>query len=337
MQSELDVADAAKIARVAQDLAVISGQNSSDATVTLTNAIVAQRPELLKQYGIVKTIDNIYLKYGKDLGIVTEKVDKSGKTVRSWSRDLTEAEKKQAFLNEILEEGKKVAGVYETAMGDVGKKLTSIPRLVEEAKLALGEAFIPVIGKVVEILSELLKRFTDLSPETKTMITHIVMAAAGFALVAGSILTLIGLLPTLVAGFSVLLGPVGIAIAILAALGGVAYLVYRNWDTIGPKIMGIWEKIKGFLIKVWETLKPKAIEIFGKIKDFLINTWETLKPKAIEIWGKIRDFFIETWPKIEDSFKRFWEKIEKKLIPPNKRYYSKLDFLGISRDLTLKL
>jgi len=304
MQSQLDVADAAKIARVAQDLAVISGQNSSDATVTLTNAIVAQRPELLKQYGMVKTIDDIYLKYGKDLEIVTEKVDKSGKTVRSWSRDLTEAEKKQAFLNAILEEGEKVAGVYEEAMGDVGKQLTSIPRFIEEAKLALGEAFIPIIGKAVEILTELLKRFTDLSPETKKMITHIVMAAAGFALVVGSILTLIGLLPTLVAGFSVLLGPVGIAIAILAALGGIAYLVYRNWDTIGPKIMGVWERIKNFLIKTWETLKPKAIEIFGKIKDFLINTWNTLKPIVIEVWGKISDYLI-----------RVWEKISTKLIP----------------------
>ncbi|GAG59151.1 unnamed protein product [marine sediment metagenome] len=41
------------------------------------------------------------------------------------------------------------------------------------------------------------------------------------------------------------------------------------------------------------------------------------------------------WYNLFEKFLRFF--IEKKLIPPNKRYYSKLDFLGISRDLTLSL
>jgi Fanconi anemia group M protein len=41
------------------------------------------------------------------------------------------------------------------------------------------------------------------------------------------------------------------------------------------------------------------------------------------------------WYNLFEKFLRFF--IEKKLIPPNKRYYSKLDFLGISQDLTLSL
>jgi Fanconi anemia group M protein len=41
------------------------------------------------------------------------------------------------------------------------------------------------------------------------------------------------------------------------------------------------------------------------------------------------------WYNLFEKFLRFF--IEKKLIPANKRYYSKLDFLGISRDLTLSL
>jgi len=295
MQSQLDVADAAKIARVAQDLAVISGQNSSDAAVTLTNAIVAQRPELLKQYGIVKTIDDIYLKYGKDLKIVTEKVDKSGKTTRSWSRDLTEAEKKQAFLNEILEEGKKVAGVYEEAMGDVGKKLTSLPRLIEDAKDAFGKAFIPIIGKAVDILSELLKRFTDLSPETKTMITHIVMFAAGLALVVGPILTLIGLLPTLIAGFGVLLGPVGLVTgAVTALVATIGILVWKHWDEIKAKVT---ETVKAIIEKFggWET-------IMGRVRNFIENT---VRPTVEKITGKVNELgkkFAEVGKKISEKF-----------------------------------
>ncbi len=41
------------------------------------------------------------------------------------------------------------------------------------------------------------------------------------------------------------------------------------------------------------------------------------------------------WYNLFEKFLKFF--IQKKLIPPNKRYYSKLDFLGISRDLTLSL
>jgi len=41
------------------------------------------------------------------------------------------------------------------------------------------------------------------------------------------------------------------------------------------------------------------------------------------------------WYNLFEKFLRFF--IDKKLLPPNKRYYSKLDFLGISKDLTLSL
>ena len=327
MQSQLDVADAAKIARVAQDLAVISGQNSSDATVTLTNAIVAQRPELLKQFGIVKTIDKIYLKYGKSLGIVTEKTDKSGKTVRSWARDLTEAEKKQAFLNEILEEGKKVAGVYETAMGDVGKKLTSIPRLIEEAKLAIGEAFIPVIGLAVDKLSELLKMFTDLSPETKTMITHILMFVAGLALIVGPILTLIGLLPTLIAGFAVLLGPVGLVTgAVTALVVTIGVLVWKHWDEIKAKVTEVfahWDNVMGYVRKfIEDKVIPTIKKLWGKV--------EKLGGKFVEVGGKICDEFIDILPGLVDT-------IETTVIPAFENLIEKIgpmiekgiEFLGL--------
>jgi len=41
------------------------------------------------------------------------------------------------------------------------------------------------------------------------------------------------------------------------------------------------------------------------------------------------------WYNLFEKFLKFF--VGKKLLPPNKRYYSKLDFLGISRDLTLSL
>lgn len=143
MQSQLDVADAAKIARAAQDLAVISGQNSSDAAETLTHAIVSQHPRLLRQYGIVADLNEVYSSWAATLG-------KS-------AVDLTQYEKKQSMLNIIMEQAARVAGTYEAAMGDVGKQLTSLPRYQEEFMNALGTPFQGALSAGVKAYTGLLK------------------------------------------------------------------------------------------------------------------------------------------------------------------------------------
>lgn len=142
MQSQIELSYAARLARVAQDLAVISGQNSSEAFGTLIESIAALRPILLRQFGIVKDLTEIYDAYGKSLGKAAD--------------DLTQVEKKQAFINVILEEGAKVAGTYEAAMGDVGKQLTSMPRYFEELQNAVGKFLTPALGDAVHILTSIM-------------------------------------------------------------------------------------------------------------------------------------------------------------------------------------
>lgn len=143
MQSQLDVRDAAKLARVAQDLAVISGENSSQTLNTITQAIVSQEPRLLRQYGIVQDLNDIYSKYAEQLGKVSD--------------GLSEQEKKQALINVILDQGARVAGSYEAAMGDVGKQITSLPRLFEELANAVGDKFTPAMSDAVKVLMDFLK------------------------------------------------------------------------------------------------------------------------------------------------------------------------------------
>ena len=60
MQAQIDVSYATKIARVAQDLAVIAGLNTADAVQQITDAIAAQRPMLLRQFGIVSDLTDVY-------------------------------------------------------------------------------------------------------------------------------------------------------------------------------------------------------------------------------------------------------------------------------------
>jgi len=53
IKANLDIADASAIARVAQDAAVISGQNSTVVTEQLTQAIITGRTQLFKSAGVL--------------------------------------------------------------------------------------------------------------------------------------------------------------------------------------------------------------------------------------------------------------------------------------------
>ncbi len=258
MQGQLDVAQASKIARVAQDLAVIAGVNSSEAAKTLTEAIISQQPMLLKNFGIVKNLNEIYETYAITIGKTAD--------------DLTDIEKRQAMVNTILSEGGKVAGTYEAAMGDVGKQLTSLPRYIDEAKLAFGQAFLPVIEKVVQALTSLFKWFTSLSPETQRLATYIIMGVAAFALILGPILLLIGYLPALSAGFAIITGAFGLLMLkitlIIAAIGllvAAGIWLYKNWD-----------KVKDFFIQTWEGIKIIVSEVVNSIISFIQSLWNNI-------------------------------------------------------------
>ncbi|HHV42725.1 MAG TPA: hypothetical protein GXX72_07800 [Clostridiaceae bacterium] len=144
MQAQLDTADAAKLARVAQDAAVIANMNSSEAAEQMTEAIAKQRPVLLSQFGMTKNLNEIYKEYAARLG----------KT----ATQLTTAEKKQAMLNYILSEGDKIAGTYEASMGAVGKQIGSLPRYWDTLKNAIATPLaLPGLSVAVEGVTNALK------------------------------------------------------------------------------------------------------------------------------------------------------------------------------------
>ena len=144
MQAELNVADATKLARVAQDAAVIAGYNSSQAAEQMTEAIAKQRPELLSAFGFTRNLNEIYNDYAK--------------TVGKTAKQLSETEKKQAMLNYILAEGEKIAGTYEASMGAVGKIIGSLKRYWDDLKDAIAMPLaLPPLKVIVDGITNSLK------------------------------------------------------------------------------------------------------------------------------------------------------------------------------------
>jgi phage-related protein len=134
-RGNLKMADATKLATVAQDAAVISGRNSTEVLDDLVHGIATQNTMVLRNAGININAAKAQEDYAKSIGKTT--------------KDLSEAEKGQAVLNAVLQEGEKVAGAYSAAMKEPGKVLRSFPRIIDDIKLSVGQGLVKALGPAI--------------------------------------------------------------------------------------------------------------------------------------------------------------------------------------------
>ncbi|QIY78353.1 phage tail tape measure protein [Chromobacterium violaceum] len=94
-----------------------------------------------------------------------------------------------------------------------------------------------------------------------------------------------------------LLNPIGLVVTAIAAA---AYLIWKNWDWIGPKFAALWEGIKS----VFST-------VCGWIVDYLMNWtpvgfvvrhWEDICKITAALWGKLKGIIAAAGGAIADWF-----------------------------------
>jgi len=165
MFAQLDLRKATELARLSQDAAVIAGVKSSEAFAGIVHSITTRQIRELRTYGIAVTFAEKFTAEAKRLG-----------------RELSETEKNQIALNTVLDQGSKIMGTYEAAMTTAGKQVTSLARYYDEARIAVGDEFIPVYGRVVQLLTEGAKAIAENASGFANLATGI--TAAGAALLA---------------------------------------------------------------------------------------------------------------------------------------------------------
>ncbi|BBV97898.1 DUF4214 domain-containing protein [Pseudomonas monteilii] len=136
MSANIDLAQATKLARLAQDAAVVGNTNSSEAFERLIRGIQSAEKETLETLGLNVNFQQSYERLAAQLGKNTDQ--------------LTVAEKTQAGVNAAMEAGKNIAGAYESSLDNAGKKLQSSTRYLEDLKVSLGAAAQPAFGLAVD-------------------------------------------------------------------------------------------------------------------------------------------------------------------------------------------
>ncbi|MFM5554780.1 phage tail tape measure protein [Aeromonas veronii] len=98
-------------------------------------------------------------------------------------------------------------------------------------------------------------------------------------------------------GLAILTTPIGWIIAGIAAIAAGAYLIYKNWDQLGPWFKSTWEQCKAATGEFWDyltTLPSRALNAGKAIIDGLIGgisaKWEELKAKVKSITDILPDW-----------------------------------------------
>ena len=134
---------AAELARTAQDLAVTSGQDSSETFRRLITNI--------------QQLDTVGLRYQ---GIIVDRAAAEKKFLaanRQITGELTKQQQQQALMNAVLEEGTKLTGIYELSMQNVSKQVGSLVRLHKTLSEEIGKTLLPTYQALVDVYSDFIK------------------------------------------------------------------------------------------------------------------------------------------------------------------------------------
>lgn len=163
--------------------------------------------------------------------------------------------------NRLWEENSALTEEVERKFETLGSQLSILWNRVKDIAVSIGAGLEPVVRDLIDALDpflsgieDLASGFQDLSPTMQRVIAGVGALAAA----AGPVLVTLGalssaVLPAVIAGFSALTGPVGIA---AAALAGGAALVLTNWqDVVDFFKTGEGAEISDAIKKTWNESK----------------------------------------------------------------------------------
>lgn len=184
---------------------------------------------------------------------------------------------------------------------------------LQEIGTKLAGYLAPALEKVVGWVEKIAGWLTKLDPEVLAIIGVIAGVVAGIApllIVLGKVATGISAIMSVGAKLGPLLaglsGPVGIVIAILAALVAAGVLVYKNWDTIKAKA----KEVKDWVVKKWQELKTSVSTLMTNIKTAVTTAWNNLKTSVSNTVNAIKTAVTTAWNNIKTAVSTTVENIK---------------------------
>ena len=316
--------------QVLGDTAAAMGKPLMQAVEAMADAVTGEN-ERLKEFGIVasKTGKTITYEYTNALGKTVTASVKAGDRLaiqqtlmKIWGEKYGGAMEKlsqtwdgmvanmgdlwQKFQLMIMD-----AGLFDWMKGKLSGILDTVNQMEADGTL---KAWATEIGQTIMTLLEQAWTFTTglwsmiqkLASILKT-VSDYVGGWERLAMILGAIAFAPQLLATAQGLFMIGKGMAFIATAlaanpivlVIAAIAGAAWLIYDNWDTVGPWFIALWENIKSAALTVWDWMKTAfswtplgmIIANWDGISDALSSPFETGKAALSAIWEGMKTLF----------------------------------------------
>ena len=292
---------------------------------TVTGQLAALANSGVKGSQAGTALRRIISELGSEGGSVTEKIkkladegitmgsamDEVGRNAQSALLILGENTEQSAALTEQYRNADGAASDMAATMDATAKGgLARMQSAIEGAQISIGSALAPVIMKVAGFVEGLANKFTNLSDGTKQTI----LVMAGVAAAIGPLLMILPQLvsvagvvgPALGTAFTAMTGPVGIAIAAVAALTA-AFFYF--WDDIkGPltnainAVIGLYNESEGLRIGV-AIFKQAFVAAFTIVKQQVENVISSFSLLFEAIKTAFTDGFSAAGKVLTDGFK----------------------------------
>lgn len=281
MTSQAIADQSGKLTTLTADMAAFADIPVDEAASDFRSALMGNF-ETLDKYGISLSVATIEQgSYAKEIG-------------KSWN-NMTQAEKAQATLSAMIEQGASITGLAEQEAGGFTMQMQQMKQRLMEAAAAIGEKLFPVLEPLISKVIDIAKGVADWTNEHPKLTQAILMVVGAIGVlmaVGGPLLMIFASLSTISLAVGVnmlpLIGIIAGVAAVIVGLVAVGVALWQNWDTIKAKAGGIWNSITSTIGNAVNTAKSVVISIWNNIKSTTISIWNGIKSVSSSVWNGIK-------------------------------------------------
>lgn len=274
------------------------------------------------------------------LGVSCTETTRNAKAMELFGQkynDLSEIQKQQTLLKMVTD-----AQALSGAMGQASREsdgfenvMGNMKESVKQAGAELGEVLLPTVIKLIQGVTGLIQKFSQMDDGTKKLIVTIAGIVAGLGpvlIVVGKVISSVGTIitniPKIVSGVKMVASgakalwavlsanPIGLIItAITALVAGFIYL-WNNCEGFREFWINLWEKIKEVASQVVDSvvtffsdLWSSITDIASDIEESVSSAWESIKTTATNVWNSVTEAVTSAWENIKTTASSIWNSI----------------------------
>ncbi len=244
---------------------------------------------------ILKVLDKINaLPTEKRIGITTQLFGKEyGDDIAKLAGGIKEYRRQLDLLNDPKLNGS-MQREFAIRQQQANAQMQIFRNNIHEVSITFGSALLPMLNQAMNAVKPYVMALVQWIEKNQTLAANIGALVAGFAafslavsgisFVVGSVAKTISFATTafqwmskgvgiVVKAFNVLrvVALANPVIAIATAIAAVVYLIYANWDTLGPWFKNLWEKVKQIFSAAWEWIKGFFLKY--SLIGLIISNW----------------------------------------------------------------